>query len=264
MQIKPNCGSSGKQFKKTKRRAFSRVDLVVTLGALVLLAAWFGFAHLGERDRMLHCANNLRAQGQAMHEFANDHGDGIPAAVINLGNIRATWDELLKQYLNPRSPNHLLRFYVCPSDTAPHQGIPRSYAMGRNDMLPKHWPPGGDSATGAGLRWNEATVRLLLNNEAAFTNLDLLVPVKLSNMPVPSDTLLTSELINSQNVVASIQQATVSGVSQQQKFFQDGGAQFHYGRFNYLMGDGHVETLSALQTGSVDGSGGIWTLKKEK
>ena len=37
---------------------------------------------------------------------------------------------------------------------------------------------------------------------------------------------------------------------------------FHLGRLNYLMVDGHVELLSPLQTGSFDGTAGIWTVKK--
>jgi prepilin-type processing-associated H-X9-DG protein len=52
-------------------------------------------------------------------------------------------------------------------------------------------------------------------------------------------------------------------VSQQQGFFQDNSTKFHGGRFNYLMIDGHVELLSPLQTGSFDGTSGIWSLKEK-
>jgi prepilin-type processing-associated H-X9-DG protein len=81
-------------------------------------------------------------------------------------------------------------------------------------------------------------------------------------VPAPADTLLVTELIDPNNNLGGIRQVTVLGASPQRRFFKDAGSNFHRGKFNYLMVDGHVESLSPLQTGSYDGSAGIWSLKK--
>jgi prepilin-type processing-associated H-X9-DG protein len=151
--------------------------------------------------------------------------------------------------------------FFCPSDSASHHEIPRSYAMAGNDMAPENWPPGRDSATGVGLWWDKRTVPALLDREV-LQKPDLLPVVKLSNVPVPADTLLLTEFINPNNLLGGTRQVTVFGASQQRQFFKDGGMSFHQARFNYLMVDGHVEILSPLQSGSFDGTAGIWSLKK--
>jgi prepilin-type processing-associated H-X9-DG protein len=154
------------------------------------------------------------------------------------------------------------RFFACPSDKAPHKKTLRSYAMGGNDMLPEHWPLGQDSATGVGLFWDKRTVLSLLG-DAALKTPDALPALKIASVPVPADTVLLTEFIDPNNTMGSLREVAVSGLSQQQKFFKDDGACFHFGQFNYLMVDGHVESLSSLQTGAFDGSAGIWTLKKK-
>ena len=128
-------------------------------------------------------------------------------------------------------------------------------------MSPDNWPPGQESATGVGLVWNKQTALLLLDKDALLKP-ESLPTVKLSSVPVPADTLLLTELIAPDNVLGGNQRTTVFSPSQQQRFLKDSGAYFHHDRFNYLMVDGHVELLSPLQTGSIDGHRGIWTIKK--
>jgi prepilin-type processing-associated H-X9-DG protein len=253
--------------------AFTRTDLIAVIAVVVLLGAWFAYGHLGERGRTARCAGNLAALGRAMQSYAIDHDDGIPAAGVDIGSTRISWDTTLFPYLKPKlakssgayEKRQLLAgvspFFFCPSDTASHKTTPRSYAMSGNDMLPEHWPPGPDSPTGVGLWWNKQTVLALLDNDA-LQKPELLPAVKLSNVPAPVNTLLLTELIDPNNNLGSTRQVTVFNTSQQERFFKDGGGGFHHGRFNYLMVDGHVESFSPLQPLMLDGSSGMWSLKK--
>jgi hypothetical protein len=254
---------------KTKRDGFSRVDLFAVIFLVVFLSFWFCLNHLGERGRIVRCAGNLAMLGKAMQNYANDHDDMLPPAEIWLQKASVSWDTKIFPYLEPgllKTSNDKLftkgeRFFFCPSDPAPHNGVPRSYAMPANDMKPENWPPGPNSATGVGLWWDGNTTPLLLGKDAK-GHPDSLPGVKLSVLPSPADTLMLTDFIDNQNVMGSINQTVVWGVVQQQSFFRGDASNFHFGKFNYLMDDGHVELLSPLQTGTPDRYGGIWTIKK--
>jgi prepilin-type processing-associated H-X9-DG protein len=245
------------------------VDLLAIIVIVVVVAAALGFTHLGERGRTARCAGGLSKLGKAMNAYANENGDTIPAAGINLGKIQVSWDRKLFSYLDPGLANansHKIMevappFFACPSDTVPHREAPRSYAMAGNDMAPENWPPGKDSATGIGLFWDRRTVLALLDEEA-LQKPETLPSIKLSSIPAPADTVLLTEYVDGNNMMSSLQKTVVFGASQQRQAFKDGGAKFHQGKFNYLMSDGHVELLSPLQTGAFDGTAGIWSLKK--
>ena len=261
MQTKSSFNEMGRAPRGAFRGGYSQVDLVVTIGVVAILAVWLGVSHWGERGRTARCAGNLQVLGHAMHDFAGDHENGLPAAGMDLPGSSISWDTLVVQYLKLRSVDLMAQFVTCPSDPAPHNGSTRSYAMGGNDMAPEHWPPGGDSATGVGLFWDNGTVLSLANREA-LQKLELLPALKLSAVPVPAETLLLTDFIDPNNTMGNPRQTTVFNTSQQRHYFDDAGARFHRSRFNYLMVDGHVEWLSPLQTAAVGGATGIWNLKK--
>jgi len=254
---------------RAPKRAFSRVDLLAVIFAVMLLGGWAGATHTGETVRRAQCARNLSSLGKAMHEYAHENDGAIPAAGVDLGTTQASWDTKLFAYLEPglakAKSDELLevvpQFFACPSDSVGRNGLARSYAMGGNNMTPEQWPPGRFSATGVGLWWDKRTVLLLLD-EDALQKPELLPAVKLFDVPVPGDTVLVTEMIDGNNVLRSTRDTSVLGTSQQRQPFRDGGASFHGAKFNYLMVDGHVEALSPLQTGSFDGTGGIWSFKK--
>jgi prepilin-type processing-associated H-X9-DG protein len=260
--------------RMNQQSAFTRADLLAVIGVVLLTGFWFGSMHLGEHGRIIRCGGNLAALGKAMHAYAAENDEAIPAAGIDLRKTQASWDVKLFPYLKPNLAKskgaYELRqlragvspFFVCPSDSSRHRETPRSYAMSGNDMQPEHWPPGRDSATGVGLWWDERTVLSLVSSNA-LNYPDALPVVKMSDVPDPSDTLLLTEFIDPNNNLGGIRQVTVTGTSQQLQSFKNGNSHFHHDRFNYLMADGHVETLSPLQTGAFDGSAGIWTIKKE-
>jgi prepilin-type processing-associated H-X9-DG protein len=256
-------------FVKRNEAAFSRVDLLTVFSVITILGVWFGFAYSGERGHILNCAGNLAVLGKAMQNYANEHDDMLPPAQIWLQKAAVSWDAKIFPYLSSGRPKvnddslfaKSERLFLCPSDPAPHHGIPRSYAMGANDMSPENWPPGPASATGVGLWWDGNTTPRLLGVEA-MQKPESLPGTKLSALPAPADTLLLTELIDSQNQMGSIDQTVVWGIVSQQSFFKNEVTGFHHGKFNYLMVDGHVELLSSLQTGSLDHSAGIWTIRQ--
>jgi prepilin-type processing-associated H-X9-DG protein len=264
-----NCNSVNRNAGHRAMQAFTRLDLIVLLVLITVLLAFIGLGRTGERGRVARCAGNLAALGDAMQSYVHEHNGALPTAGISLGKFQSSWDMQVFPYLgsgldkasNQKLAETVPRFFACPSDKAPHRGKMRSYAMGGNDMAPKNWPPGQESATGVGLWWDWQTVTTLADDDA-LKKPDTLPTLALSTIPVPTDTVLLTELIDPNNSMAGTGQTRVIGAGQQRQVFKDGGAQFHYGKFNYLMADGHVEKLSPLQTGSFDGTAGIWSMKK--
>ena len=255
--------------KKLSAGGFTRLDLLVAAGVLSVLALWMFYSLVGERGRTVRCAWNLGALGKAMHRYANEHGESLPPAGVNVGKYQSSWDLQTFSYLKPglsKENNEKLaatvpRFFACPSDKNSHSGTTRSYAMSSNDMTLQNWPPGKESATGLGLNWDVQSVSLLLNDEA-LKQPESLPGMKLSDIPAPADTVLLTELIAPGNFMGSYQMASMSGSARQTQSLPNGGAGFHLGKLNYLMADGHRELLSPLQTGAIDGTAGIWSMKK--
>lgn len=256
-------------------RAFSRADLLVVIAVTGFLGCWFGFRHLGERGRIARCAANLETLGQAVQSYANDHKDGIPAAGIRLGDTTMSWDTDLFPYLRPDLAETATGAYekrelmlavkkrfLCPSDPVPRGGFPRSYSMSSRSM--KGWPPTADDETGVGAWWDSRTVSILGADkaQAARENPKLLPELKQCVLSDPANTLWLTELVARGNVMANLSGARVGTVAEQQKVFKDDRSHFHFGKFNYLMADGHVELLTGLQTGGMGpGVAGIWTIK---
>ena len=227
---------------------FSRMDLIVAVAVVATLIAWFGFSHAGERGRIAQCAENLKALGTAMHAYANDHVDGLPAAGISLEEIKISWDEELFPYLDSghakssgsAAKGQLLLAaaprLVCPSDTLPRGGHPRTYAMAGRDMA-LNWPPASGDNTGVGVWWDRRSILELLNDDAwiaAQKRPDLLPKLKQSVLPAPAGTLLLSEFVVAENKVGNVARTRVV-LTDQQTMMHDTSLQFHFGKINYLM-----------------------------
>jgi prepilin-type processing-associated H-X9-DG protein len=211
-----------------------------------------------------------------MQSYAKDNDNGIPAATILLSREVNTWRTDMAPYLKaglekPKSIyerrtflNALEPSFACPSDPIRRSGL-CSYSMSAHDMSPDNWPPSSDNKTGMGLWWDKVTVSALLGADvaqAAPNRPELLPKLKLSVVSAPANTLLLTEFINRNNTMESTSFAWVGQVAQQQAAFRDDPSRFHFGKFNYLMADGHVELLTALQTGGIgDPPSGIWTIK---
>lgn len=216
-----------------------------------------------------------------------------------MGKSRMSWDMELYPYLNPQlakssAPDawgQLMlasapRFH-CPSDHYDRGANPRTYAMAARDMT-KGWPPTTEDQTGVGLWWNHRTVLAALGENAwepIQANPETLPRLSLGVVSDPANTLILTELLARDNLLGSTEATRLfnpnaqrglpfiqnikghsvelggSGVDADAAF--DGGpARYHFGRFNYLMADGHVELLTALQTGGIGyPAAGIWTIK---
>jgi len=260
MNFKTANFSGEHQFVATRHtmRAFTRLDLVVATGLVVILFFWLGVGRVGERGRIVRCAGNLNLLNQAMRSYASDHQDCLPPASIE--PQRLSWDAQLAPYF-PRDQikDDWGRLLLCPSATS-RQSRPRSYAMPAYDMSPDNWPPGPGVNTGVGLVWNKETIQALLDEQMAqsvSTNTEELAMLKRSSIPSPVNTLLLTEF-NSDSNVKETRMAAINGVDQQLEQSQNPKLRIHGGRYNYLMVDGHVELLSPLQ------SARIWTIGKSE
>lgn len=274
--VEANRGGRLSGLFKTRCEAFSRTDLAVFVFIILLLGAWFLRGHTGEQARITRCANNLMVLGQAMHDYAGDHQNELPAAVIDLGATHISWDTRLFPYLmtnpepatndaaKPQQLHKIAHWFFCPSDSLHHDKLPRSYAMAEHDMTLNDWPPSPHSYSGPGLFWDSFWITNVLSAdqaERATLNPDLLPKIKLSDIPAPADTLLLTEYINRINDLQGMGYARVGSVNDQKAAFHGDSSSFHYGKFNFLMVDGHVEFLSGEQTGSPGGRSGIWSIR---
>src|SRR5258708_8233653 len=89
--------------KMPGNRAFSRLDLMVMVGIVAFFGAWFSYTHTGERERIAKCTRNLQILGQAIQNFADDHGSALPPAGIEQPTI--TCDMEVLPYLHPDTLN---------------------------------------------------------------------------------------------------------------------------------------------------------------
>lgn len=246
----------------SSQHAFTRLDLIVLIGLLCFMATWLGCHHFGERGRTANCAQKLAALGKAMQNFSDEHNGALPAAGIE--QPYQAWDSQIALYL-PRKlvSSGLDPAFRCPSDQLVRTR-PRSYAMSGHNMGLENWPLGAESRTGVGLTWTRASIQRLLGDAmvaAAQTNSSLLALVKVSALPAPAETLLLTEAINATNNLKDIRGAAVSGSGPQMEGLKANQLRFHYGQFNYLMADGHIESLSPFLVQTLSGNAGIWTVK---
>jgi prepilin-type processing-associated H-X9-DG protein len=254
--------------RKSYAHGFTHLDLAVVLALVLLVGLWVGCGYVGERGRTSRCARNLAALGKAMHSYAAEHGDALPPAGVLVGKYESSWDLAVVRYLRPGAAKEnnaamaqtVSRTFTCPSDHLSHAGAVRSYSMSSNNMTLQNWPPGPDTATGAGLNWDKGSIQRLLGEDAP-EKPESLPGVKLADIPNPARTVLLTEMLSPDNAMGKYQLASISGSAQQRQALTNAGVNIHHGRLNYLMVDGHVEALSMLAAGW-DGSGGIWTLKQ--
>jgi prepilin-type processing-associated H-X9-DG protein len=260
--------------RKSIRGSFSIWDLVAVLVLVTFLGVWFAFTHSGERGRILRCAGNLRALGEATQSYAKDHDDGLPVAAIIVNTNNMTWDVDLYSYLDPSLANarsvydkrQLMaacqKYFTCPSDPI-DRPTPRSYAMAGRDM-DYGWPPASNDKTGVGLIWDKDSVAVLHDDDSvknASNNLDSLPRIKMSLLLDPRKTLLLTEFIDGDNMLGRTTSTVVFSPEEQQRSLAAYDVVFHFKKSNYLLADGHVELLAGKQTTGLDGkSHNIWAI----
>ncbi len=278
---------------RSQTAAFTRVELTVVIGLVVVLA---GLAALlvrrtVSRSKPNVCAENLRQLGAAMSIYTLNNDTRLPYASLILNNqSQTTWDTLLNPILrlelkkildnpNVAAPSKSVanRVLLCPSDTIPpaswaekYKLLRRTYSITRHNMGPANWPPGSSNATGIGLSWtfgprgtNPPSAKIYnsaTNRQAA---------VRVGMILKPSETLLLAEHAWTNNIVANGAGAWIDRTSDHVEQALLPTEKYHKGRFNYLQVDGRVELMFPVETVGANGEvgedpkrhGGMWTIR---
>jgi prepilin-type processing-associated H-X9-DG protein len=207
--------------------------------------------------------------GRAFAEYVHDHDDALPPAVVEDGTNITSWDREIAIYLEPELAKQnseakqkqlemrITYLYKCPSDREPRGGAaPRSYSMPIYDINLAAWPPQAESIGGLGLYLDSTSIKQARGADAA-ASANELPAIKTSIVKAPADTALLVEHINILNALFSPKLAGIASPKEQFEARTFAAKDFHGGRMNYLMLDGHVELLS-LQSLSL---AGMWTIR---
>ena len=125
------------------RSAFTRTELLVVLTVVVLISLGAVFQWMGNSRRQAQeteCQMNMRRIGEGFHQYAADHDDKIPYALISYDKKRRfTWDYVLRYYLTEGAlgtntpitldsrtrERALAAGFACPADTIKRTGANR-------------------------------------------------------------------------------------------------------------------------------------------
>ena len=253
--------------------------MVMALFSVLLLAlvAWSAVWVGGEKRRIWVCAHHLKTLSQAFAEYAQDHNGALPPAAVDDGTNSTSWDKEIAVYLEPALARQnstekqkelkmkIAHLFKCPSDRVPRRGGgPRSYSMPMYDIARFGWPPEKNSSGGVGLYLDGKTLQAA-RDATPSQSPDYIPAINISMAPAPADTALLVECINIQNALWSPKLACIASSKEQFSAKTFKAMDFHGGKMNYLMLDGHVELLSSQTLALVPGRNvdypDIWTIK---
>jgi len=236
---------------------------------------WARFAGGFEKYRTISCAHHMKRLGQAFSEYAQNHDDALPPAVVDDGTNSTSWDKEISVYLEPElakqnSPDSekalkakIAPLFKCPSDRELRGGSkPRSYSMPMYDINRVGWPPDKNSLGGLGLYLDAQTIQTAREADST-KSADYVPAIKTSMVPDPADTALLVERISIPNALWGTKYACIISTREQFDAKTFAAEDFHGGKMNYLMLDGHVELLLPIQAGGHVGAGneGLWSIR---
>lgn len=267
------------------------ISLVVLLAGLATLF----LRRSASQSKPNACAENLRQLGSAMSIYSFSNDTKIPyASLVFTTRDQSTWDTLLSPIVrtevkkllgNPNvaapSQSAVNRLLLCPADTVPaaswaqkYKLHRRTYAMTRHNMGPANWPPSATNSTGLGLTWtfgprgtnppSDKIYNFAATNKQASVRLGMILK--------PSETLLLTEHVWTNNIVANAAGAWIDRTSAHVVNPALLPAEsFHKGRVNYLTVEGRVELLPPDRTVGPKGEvgedprkhGGWWTIRSD-
>jgi prepilin-type processing-associated H-X9-DG protein len=258
---------------------FTRMDAITLTFSMMLIGAigWAGFWLGGEKRRIWACENHLKELGQTFTSYTYDHRGNLPVGVYDDGKTSNTWDHELMADLEPKNsgsgksdgkdePAPSVRsIFKCPSDPGPYAGgLARSYAMPIYDINKAGWPADQNSESGLGLYLDKRTLRkahMAMDDSPS----GAIPALNVTAVPDPSGTALLVECIVTGNHIGQIKYACAASVKDQFQISTVKPEDFHGGKMNYLLLDGHVELLSPAQSGGQVGADnqGMWTIRPE-
>lgn len=269
--------------------AFTRFDFLLVIAILAVIGALF-YVFVINTDAKQHlqvCLENQQKIGSAFTQFMEDNGDNLPHAAISTNQFpRSSWDFSLRYYLSDGAIStntpfsldarakgqEVARYFRCPADEfrRVQAARPRSYAMPLHRPNRRDWPPTSESLSGVGL-----VMRINFDDEGNMklpkwrlkTDTNQLTYINKSIITNPTDTLMVTERASEKNALYSLNstiKTTAEHVDDSIPLHQ-----YHGGVINYLMVDGHAESLRPEQTVGWDGAAGtnvtshrgIWTIK---
>lgn len=241
-------------------KKFTLIELLVVIAIIAILAAMLlpSLNNARNKARQIKCASNMKQIGTATFLYAGDSNDYIPYACWTSGSIQISWDDLLGGGYDGRNltdtqkqatgfNNSLFKpweLYVCPDNQLKLGSLLRSYSINRGANAGTSGVDYGDAPGGSG-----------------FCGVSGSTPwsVKLSRLKRPSSTLFFLERIITTNIMGNVSCSSTDNPNSQ----ISGTFIPHSGRFNYMMGDGHVENIRPADTVAAGGSlaqpRGIWT-----
>jgi prepilin-type processing-associated H-X9-DG protein len=219
------------------------ISVVVTLILVAIPSAnWIRY-----KTKESACLANLRQLGMAMSLYETSNDGRLPFAFIEYSESKfVSWDRLISS--SGSSGSNIRNLLRCPSDTIPANGAAprRTYAMPKHSMDQWNWPPAPGNATGVGLwwsprgRWHAALANVNSSNSVPSMRADLI--------SAPAMTALLTEQAQRYNVEFSYAGAAIDGPASHLDTKILTASQYHGGKFNYLMVDGHVRLLSPLES----------------
>jgi prepilin-type processing-associated H-X9-DG protein len=257
--------------RKCRLAAFTRVELATVAGVLIAIVSLGAVWIVKPRhiSREAQCAINLKALGAAMAMYEQANNDRLPYAMIRYPAAEAkndkTWDTLIYPFVPPNDRGLAQKHFLqCPADTLPAKGDQRrrTYSMPAHNMIKQDWPPGTNNGTGVGLWWtyygkNMAALKTILpktsapstNSNAEVSIVQPKLPaISLSMIQAPAATLLLTEHAAAGNLAFNFSGSTIGGPSEHLDKKVLKAEEYHDGKINYLMVDGHAEMLFPLQS----------------
>lgn len=262
--------------RRDTTNGFTRTDLNVVLVIIMLVGvlAWAGMAASRKTRQIYVCALHQKILGRAFIGYSMDHRDDLPPAVVSDHTIDTSWDKEIVFYLQSAAKSHspaerqaleskVAYLFKCPADRELRGGAqPRSYSMPMYDISKDGWPANGNSMGGLGLYLDTKAIKMARKADPSIP-IGALPAIRTTMVPAPADTALLVERISILNALWGGKFACIISTREQfdAKTFTD--REFHGGKMNYLMLDGHVELLRPIQSGGqlAEDDQGLWTIR---